>query len=155
MSKNIPIIIFGIILIAVLSIAIGIVVSKYNEDKPVEPNINLIGAMSFNDMTKIKEKYEDEEKKQEFLALAKKIELAVANRLLDGTVTNNEELSQSINEINIVLKESDWSSLSLDYPTYWIGTWEVNEKGAISFKFADNNIKPSWADDEQVKNYIK
>ena len=154
MVKNKPILIFIIILIAVIIIAISVVVSMYNKNKPIVPDSS-IGVVSSNDMAKIKTAYEQEGKKQEFLELCSKIELAVANKFLDGSITNDEELNSEISKINKILKTSDWSYLELEASTYWMGVWQLDAKGAITFTFENNNMKPDWANEQDVKKYIK
>lgn len=154
MLKNKPIYIFAVILIAIIIIAISVVVSVYNKNKPIVPDKD-IEVVSSNDMAKIKTAYETEGKKQEFLNICKDIELAVANRLLDGTVTNDDELAQAIVRINNVLKSADWSYLGLNTSTYWMGDWSVDEKGSITFTFQSENMKPDWVQAEDVKEYIK
>lgn len=154
MLKNKPIYIFAIILIAVLVIAISVVVSQYNKNKPIVPN-KAIQVVSSNDAQKIKNAYETEGKKEEFLSLCERIELAVANKLLDGTVTNDGELAQAITKINSVLKSDDWSYLSLESSSYWMGEWKLDNKGTLTFTFQNSDMKPSWTKDEDVKMYIK
>ncbi|MBQ3600266.1 MAG: hypothetical protein II992_03560 [Lachnospiraceae bacterium] len=154
MLKDKPIYIFAAILVAIVTIAISVVVSVYNENKPIEPNQD-IKVVSSNDMLKVKSAYETEGKKQEFLELCSKIELGVANKLLDGTVTNDNELKVAIEKINKVLLTDDWSYIGLEASTYWMGKWELTGSGAVTFAFRDSNLKPDWAKDEDVKQYIK
>ena len=154
MLKNKPVYIFAAILIAIVIIAISVVVSAYNKNKPVVPNTG-IEVISSNDMLKVKSAYEQTGKKQEFLDLCSKIELGVANKLLDGSVTNDEELMAAIKKINSILLTEDWSYIGVEASTYWMGKWELTDKGAITFTFRDANIKPNWAQDEDAKVYIK
>jgi len=154
MLKNKPIVIFITILIAVIIIAISVVVSVYNKNKPIVPD-NTIGVVSSNDMLKIKTAYEAEGKKVEFLSLCAEIELAVANKFLDGTVTNDEELAGEITKINGVLKTNDWSYIGVEASSYWIGTWALDSKGAVTFTFQDSHMKPAWAKDTDAQKYIK
>ena len=154
MVKNKPIYIFAVILIAIVSIAISVVVLAYNKDKPIIPD-KYIEVLSSNDMAKIKVAYDNDEKKQEFLKLCTSIELAVANKLLDGSVTNNQELAVAIGKINNVLVSNDWSYLGIDETTYWMGKWQLDTNGALSFTFQEDGIKPNWIQDEEVKKYIK
>ena len=154
MLKNKPIYIFATILIAIVTIAISVVVSVYNQNKPIVPGQD-VEVVSSNDMLKVKTAYEAEGKKQEFIDLCSKIELAVANKLLDGTVTNDEELSSAIGKINKMLLTEDWSYIGLEVPTYWMGKWELTNSGAVTFTFRDNNLKPNWSTDDDVKQYIK
>ena len=154
MLKNKHIYIFALILIAIVTIAISVVVSAYNKDKPISPNNN-IDVLSLNDMAKIKVAYESEDNKKEFIELCETIELAVANKLLDGSVTNDTQLGEAINKINNILKTDDWSYIGLESSTYWMGTWNIDSEGTLTFTFKDENIKPSWASHEEVQKYIR
>ena len=154
MLKDKPIYIFVAILIAIVTIAISVVVSVYNKNKPIVPD-KYVEVVSSNDMAKVKVAYEAEGKKQEFLELCSKIELAVANKFLDGTVTNDQELASAISKINSVLLTDDWSYLGIEASTYWMGKWELDAKGVVTFKFKNENMKPDWAQDEDARKYIK
>ena len=154
MLKDKPIYIFAAILIAIVAIAISVVVSVYKENKPIVPDQD-IEVFSSDDMLKVKSAYEADGKKQEFLDLCCKIELGVANKLLDGTVTNDNELKAAIEKINKVLLTEDWSYIGVEASTYWMGKWELNDSGAVTFTFRDSNLKPNWAEDSDVKQYIK
>ncbi len=154
MLKDKHIYIFVAILIAIVTIAISVVVSSYNENKPIVPDQD-IEVVSSNDMLKVKSAYEAEGKKEEFLGLCAKIELGVANKLLDGTVTNDSELKSAIEKINKVLLTDDWSYIGVEASSYWMGKWELTGSGAVTFTFRDSNLKPNWAKDEDVKQYIK
>lgn len=155
MIKNKPVLIFITILIAVIIIAISVVVSSYNKNKPITPDMKYIGVMSSQDMIKIKAKYDLKENKKTFLRICETIELAVTNKLLDGTVTNDDELEKAIKVINDMFKTDDWTYLGLEYPSYWMGQWQLDNMGLLYFSFESNDIKPDWAGDEEVKKYIK
>lgn len=154
MLKDKSMYIFATMLIAIVTIAISVVVSVYNKNRPIVPDQD-IEVVSSNDMLKVKSAYETEGKKQEFLRLCSKIELAVANKLLDGTVTNDNELKAAIDKINKVLLTEDWSYIGVEASTYWMGKWELTGSGAVTFTFRDGNLKPNWAQDADVKQYIK
>ena len=154
MLKNKSMLIFITILIAVIIIAISVVVSQYNKNKPIVPD-RYIEVSSSQDMLKIKSAYESEGKKEEFLSICEAIELATANKLLDGSVTNNEQLSKAIVNINNILASEDWSSLGIETEDYWMGKWSLDTKGDVKFEFQNNNLKPSWVQDEEIKKYIK
>lgn len=154
MLKNKPLIIFITILIAIIIIAISVVVSVYNKNKPIVPD-NSVEVVSSNDMQKIKKTYESEGKKEEFLKVCSDIELAIANKFLNGTITNDDELAKEIEKINGVLKSKDWSYIGVKHTSYWMGDWQLDEKGSLTFTFSNTDIKPSWAQDSDVNKYIK
>lgn len=153
MVKNKPVLIFITILIAVIIIAISVVVSVYNKNKPIIPDTSL-EVISSSDMVKIKTAYEAEGKKQEFLELYKQIELAVANKLLDGSVTNTEQLNVAVENINKTLSSDDWSTLGVTSSNYWMGKWHLDSKGTVKFTFVKQELQPDWITDEDVKEII-
>jgi len=155
MVKNKPIILFITILMAIVAIAIGIVVLVYNQNKPMVPNVNYTDELSVSAMSKLKEQYSNDEKKEEFLSLCEEIELAVANKLLDGSVTNDEELTSQITKINGMFLTKDWTYLGLEFPTYWMGTWSLDASGILKFSFNSEELKPSWVTDKDIVKYIK
>ena len=154
MKKHIPVVILIIILAIIIFFMAKIVITNYEKNRPINPDISLEN-LNDNDLNKIKAKYESEKIKEEFLNLCNEIELAVTNRLLDGTVTNDEELKEAINEINNILKTTNWDDLGLPYPSYWMGTWKLNEEGKLEFNFKYKEIIPSWTKDIEVTKYIK
>ena len=152
MKKHIPIMLFIIILAIVIFIMVKIVVKSYEKNRPIIPDASLEN-LSSNDLKKIKDKYEG--KKQEFVNLCGEIELAVTNRILDGTVTNEDELKNVVGEINDILKTDNWETLGISYSPYWMGNWKLNNEGKLEFTFKYEDIKPSWINDKEVSKYIK
>lgn len=154
MKKYIPVILLIIVIVVVILIATTLVVNNYKKNKPIIPD-NSLELVSENEMAKIKEKYEDKRKQQDFLDLCSEIELAVTNRFLDGSVTNEDELNEAIKETNEILKSNNWDKLGLKYNSYWMGTWSVDSSGKVKFSFKYKEIVPSWVNSEEVSKYIK
>ena len=155
MKKNLSLYIFVIILVAVLVVAISIVVRSYNKAKSITPDVNYLRTLTIEDMEKIKMQYSTEDKKQEFLDICSKIELTVANMFLDGSVTNKEELKTKVNNINQILASKNWDDLGMEFPNYWMGTWNLDDNGKLTFTFNNEGIKPEWTKDIDVSKYIK
>lgn len=151
---KLPIIIFGIILAIILIIAASVVVRAYNRDKGVIPDVSESSSLTTRDISKIQEKYDTEDRKKEFKELAEKIHLAVANKLLDGSVTTDDTLSVEIAKINIMFTTSDWEYIKVDYPKFWVGLWHLDKTGKLSFKFKYKDLEPSWITDETVSQFI-
>ena len=42
----------------------------------------------------------------------------------------------------------------MDNPTYWNGTWSVDNKGKLKFKFSNKKIEPDWISDATVSNFV-
>ena len=155
MSKKTPIYIFYIILAVVIITAVGIVVCSYNKNKIVVPDNNISYELTKKNMETIKEQYNTNVKMEEFLNVYKEIELKVANKLLDGTVTTNKELKEEIKKINEMFKTADWSYIDFNYDDYWMGNWQLDENGMLTFTFKYEEIKPDWVNNENIKKYIK
>lgn len=153
MGKKLPIYIFYIILAVILVIAVSVVVYSYNKDKVVVPDNNITYELTDKNMESIKEQYNSETKKQEFITCYKDIELKVANKLLDGSVTKETELKEEITKINKMFKSNDWSYIGYKTTNYWMGTWMLDDTGKLSFTFKYEKIKPDWA--TSLKEYIK
>lgn len=155
MSKKAPIYIFYIILAVVIITAVGIVACSYNKNKIVVPDNNISYELTKKNMESIKEQYNTETKAEEFLKFCEELELNVTNKLLDGTVTTNEELEEEINKINLMFKTTDWSYIDFNYEDYWMGSWQLDENGMLTFEFKYEEIKPDWVNNENIKIYIK
>lgn len=153
MGKKLPIYIFYIILAVIIIIAVSVVVCSYNKDKVIIPDNNITYELTDKNMESIKEQYNSETKKQEFITCYKDIELKVANKLLDGSVTKEEELKEEIDKINNMFKTQNWSYINYESTNYWMGTWMLDNTGKLSFTFKYEKIKPDWAID--LKEYIK
>lgn len=155
MSKKAPIYIFYIILAVVILTAVGIVACSYNKNKIVVPDNNISYELTKKNMESIKGQYNTDAKAEEFLKFCEELELKVTNKLLDGTVTTNEELEEEINKINLMFKTTDWSYIDFKYEGYWMGSWQLDENGMLTFEFKYEEIKPNWVNNENIKIYIK
>lgn len=90
--------------------------------------------------------------KEMFLSVRDKIELRVANLLLDGTVTDDKSLGERVNYIDEMLANREWDKLEIQNIEEFDGIWSLDKLGVIKFKF--NSIAPEWINDDDVKDYI-
>ncbi len=155
MSKKAPLYIFYIILAVVILTAVGIVVRSYNKNKVIIPDSGISYELTKKNMETIKEQYNTNVKMEEFLNICKEIELKVANKLLDGTVTTDKELKEEIEKINKMFETSNWSYIDMEYVSYWMGNWHLDEDGKLTFTFKCEEIKPDWVINEGVNKYLK
>lgn len=155
MNKKAPLMIIVAILVAVVITVISIVVPVADKEKSVRPNAKYGKELSKENMAKIKSDYEREGVALEFESEYDKIELAVANKMLDGTVTSTSELENEITKINNMFKGDNWSYLHLEFPDYWMGTWSLDNTGKLYFTFDYEEIKPEWINTVKMKEYIK
>ena len=155
MNKKAPLMIVVAILVAVVITVISIVVPVADEEKSIKPGVRYSKELSKENMAKIKSEYEREGVALEFESEYDKIELAVANKMLDGTVTSDSELKKEITRINEMFKGNDWSYLGLEFPEYWMGTWSLDNTAKLYFTFDYEEIKPEWINTVKMKDYIK
>ncbi len=154
MSKRTPIIVFGIILVAVIITAASIVASSYSKNKKLVPDATNKSSLNEKSIDNIKSEYETEKAKQDFLKQYEEIELAVANKFLDGSVVNEQQFKEKVELINKIFKTDSWEYLGLDYPKYWMGTWSVDSTGKLEFTFREE-VKPTWVSSLEIKDCIK
>ena len=155
MKEKAPIIIGIAILVAVVITVASIVVRSYNENKGIMPDATYDKELSETNLAKIKAQYEKDGISLEFEEIYEEIELAVANKMLDGTVTSNEELKAEISKLNDMFKTDDWSYLGIEFPKYWMGTWSLDETGKLYFAFDYEEIVPAWVSQVEISEYIK
>lgn len=90
--------------------------------------------------------------KEKFVEVKEKIELKIANMLLDGSVTDESSLENKVEDINEILEDNKWEKLGLENIEKLNGTWSLDETGKLQFKF--NSKGPSFVQDEDIKSYI-
>jgi len=155
MKEKAPIMIGIAILVAVVVTVTSIVVRSYNENKSIMPDATYNKQLSKTNLENIKKQYERDGVDSEFEEVYKNIELAVANKMLDGTVTSDSELKAEIAKLNNMFKTDNWSYLGIEFPKYWMGTWSLDETGKLYFAFSYEEIKPVWTSNVEVREYIK
>lgn len=150
-EKRFILIIFGAIaLTIIISVIVGI--NVHNSNKSLELNVDT--EYSEENALKAKEMYNTENMKDEFLNVVRDISQAVSAKLLDGRVTDDASLEASIKNINSVLASGSWDTLNIVRPTKWIGTWNLDSKGFLKFRFLNKTFEPDWVHDESVSEYI-
>ena len=155
MKEKAPLVIGITIVVAIIVIVTTIVVHSYNENKSIMPDATYNKELSETNMANIKIQYERDGAAAEFEEVYKKIELAVVNKLLDGTVTSEEELQTKISTLNDMFATSDWTYLGIEFPKYWMGTWSLDNTGKLYFTFSHEQIKPVWTENIEISEYIK
>lgn len=150
---NLNVLVRNIIILIVLIAAIIVIICVPNSGK-FSPDVTESKYKSEKNAEELKLKYEEEGNKERFLADISNIQNAVSMALLNDEIVNEDQLKTRINEINKVLKKEDWSMLNIDIPTFWVGTWSVDDKGTVKFTFVNDKCIPSWANDEDAKVHI-
>lgn len=103
--------------------------------------------------SKVKMVYNSNEKKDQFIALAKDIELRIVNYYIN-TITKTNSQESVINNLNRQLEKREWTSIDMREPQEWIGSWSVDKTGALKFKFLNEKMEPNWINDKDVTKYI-
>lgn len=155
MKEKAPIIICIAILVAVVITVTSIVVRSYNKNKSIMPDATYSKELSKTNLENIKKQYERDGVSTDFEEVYKNIELAVANKMLDGTVTSDDELKSEIAKLNNMFKTEDWSYLGIEFPRYWMGTWSLDNKAKLYFTFDYEEIVPVWVSQIEISEYIK
>ena len=116
--------------------------------------LNVDNEYSEESALKAQQSYDTSEMKDEFVQTFEEISAVLSSKLLDGTITDEQALRESIKNINKTLSSNDWSALNLNRPVKWIGTWYLNDNGFLKFKFSSKAFEPSWVNQECVSEYI-
>lgn len=90
--------------------------------------------------------------KDKFIEIKGKIELKIANILLDGSVTDESSLEEKVEYINEILQDNKWEKLGLEGIEELNGTWSLDKTGKLQFKF--NSNEPNFVQDEDIKSYV-
>lgn len=139
--------------IALIIAFIVLVVNMRSADTFSTPDNTKAKYLNEKNSGKIKATYNNNEKKEQFLTLAKDIELRLANYYIN-TTTETNSFNLAVDGLNGELKKSEWKTIDMGQPKEWIGEWSVDERGAIQFKFLNKKMEPNWINDEDVSKYI-
>jgi len=150
---NLNVLVRNIIILVVLIAAIIVIICVPNSGE-FSPDVTESKYKSEKNAEELKLKYEEEGNKEKFLTDISNIQNAVSMALLNDEIVNDEQLKTRIDEINKVLKKDDWSMLNIDIPTFWVGTWSVDNAGTVRFTFVNKKCIPNWANDEDAKVHI-
>lgn len=135
-----------------ISISLGLymyqIVSKV--DITEDTNISTIDAKK--NAKQILEVYNTKEAKEKFLETYEEIQECLNIYVFDGI--SEEEVEGRISGINKELETKVWSTLNLRKPTFFNGTWYVDSKKVLKFKFTNKKIEPDWIFDEDVSDKI-
>ena len=99
-------------------------------------------------------KYQTEESKNKFLEDYDLVQGAVGVYIINNSTTEEDSFSKLLNQLTDILKNEEFSKLSIDKPSFWNGEWQIDDQGIVRFKFGSKDITPSWANDEELANKI-
>lgn len=142
------------VIILIVAVAVLLFVILVPNSGEFSPNVNKSRYRSDKNAEKIKEIYEEAGNKEKFLSDLETIQNAVSMAILSDNVIDEATMENKINEINKELKKSKWETLGIEVPTFWVGTWSVDDSGTVKFTFLNKESMPSWTKDEDVKEHI-
>ena len=66
----------------------------------------------------------------------------------------DENKNKFIDDCNKIQEKIAMYIIEMDNTTYWNGTWSVDNKGKLKFKFSNKKIEPDWISDVTVSNFV-
>lgn len=139
-------------IVAIVSLIIVIIACNKKIEISEVTEISKINANKH--YKEILKEYEKEESKQKFLEDYNNIQDKVALYIINNSTMDEASFSNLILQINEFLSVNDFEKIELDVPTFWNGSWNVDNRGKVKFRFDNKKIEPSWIEDEDVKGII-
>lgn len=141
----------GIILVVFVVV---ICIISFNSGIEINENTNLSELNVSKYGEEIKEQYEQEGKNSKFIEDWENIQDSVAMYFIENYTTDTAQVILLVDNINEILKSDNWDTFNVAKPTMWNGSWQSDEKGKVTFKFAVKEIEPSWATTLSEQGYI-
>ena len=142
------------VIILIVAVAILLFIILVPNSGEFSPNVNKSRYRSDKNAEQLKLVYEEEGNKEKFLSDVKTIQNAVSMAILNDNVVDAATMESKVNELNKELKQNKWKTLNIEVPTFWVGTWSVDNSGSVKFTFLNKDSIPSWVEDSDVKNHI-
>lgn len=144
---------FCISIIAFLLLIVILIIISVNKKVVIDSSTNIIELNEKKYSKQIKEYYDNEEVKNQFvneyITLENQIWMYIYNNIND-----NNTIELLINEVNQILESDDWSILNIQKYTKWSGTYHMDSySNTLLFKFKTKDIEPSWILNEEI-NYM-
>ncbi len=145
-----------IILIAAIIFASAIVIIAINMSKKIELTDDTIfttlDVSKYS--TEIVSMYNRDGELEKFESEMNRLQGLVGTYIVENMTISDSGLKNVLNDINNELKAKTWNKIVNNKSTYYIGSYSVDDKGSIKFKFKDKSIEPSWINDDRVSKYI-
>lgn len=142
------------VIILIVAVAILLFIILVPNSGEFSPNVNKSRYRSDKNAEQLKLVYEEEGNKEKFLSDVQLIQNAVSMAILNDNVVDAATMESKVNELNKELKQNKWKTLNIEVPTFWVGTWSVDNSGSVKFTFLNKDSVPSWVEDSDVKNHI-
>ena len=142
------------ILIVIIFAAIIILVIYVPDSGEFNPDVNKSRYRTEKNADELKAVYEKEGNKEKFLEDVSKIQNAVSIAILNNDVVDEKTMKSRLQDINKEMKKDKWDLLGIEVPSFWVGTWSVDNTGTVKFTFLNKASIPGWANDEDVVVHI-
>ena len=145
-----------LLFITVLVIIIAFVIIIISLNKKIDINeatdISNLNANKYYEQ--IVEIYNNDGIKEKFLNEYNNIQNQIGMYIINNSTNEQESFTNLVDDVNSKLANKNFESFELDVPTSWNGTWSVDEKAKLKFKFENKKIEPNWINDTEVDGMI-
>ena len=148
--KKFLIIVFSIVVI----ISVIIIVVSLNKKIEINDSTDISKLNATKYCTEIKSEYNKDENKNKFIDDCNKIQEKIGMYIINNSTLDDTSFENLILKLNENLADNNFSIIEMESPTYWNGTWSVDNKGKLKFKFSSKKIEPNWISDVTVSNFV-
>lgn len=148
--KKFLIFVFSIVVI----ISVIIIVVSLNKKIEINDSTDISKLNATKYCTEIKSEYNKDENKNKFIDDCNKIQEKIGMYIINNSTLDDTSFENLISKLNESLADNNFSIIEMDNSTYWNGTWSVDNKGKLKFKFSNKKIEPDWISDVTVSNFV-
>ena len=148
--KKFLIFVFSIVVI----ISVIIIVVSLNKKIEINDSTDISKLNATKYCTEIKSEYNKDENKNKFIDDCNKIQEKIGMYIINNSTLDDTSFENLISKLNENLADNNFSIIEMDNTTYWNGTWSVDNKCKLKFKFSNKKIEPDWISDVTVSNFV-
>lgn len=149
--ENLPRFIIAAIIILVVIIVIFTILGR---KEPIDTNTNISDLNAKKYDKEILAEYEKEGQKLKFIKDQENIQSKIGIYIINNSTIEENSFDEMKTKLETILASNDWKELEIQKPTFWNGTWSLDDKGNVKFKFQVKAIEPSWATDKDMTDII-
>ena len=143
---------FVTIFVIIIAIIIIIIALNKNVEINEATDISNLNASKYYDQ--IFEMYNSDESKDKFIIEYNNIQNQIGMYIINNSTKESDSFNSLVNNVNKKLEKKEFKSFEVENPTFWNGTWSVDEKAKLKFKFENKKIEPDWINDKEVEGMI-
>ena len=142
------------ITILVIIIAIVIIIIALNKKVEINEATNISNLNANKYYEQILEKYNTQESKEKFIIEYNNIQNQIGVYIITNSTNEPDSFANLVNDVNKKILNKEFESFEVETPNFWNGTWSIDDKAKLKFKFENKKIEPNWINDEEVKNMV-